>query len=235
MAGLQPGEMVVDIACGTGLVTFPAAEAVGERGEVVGTDLSGAMVEMVSGQAKRLGLQQARFERMGAEQLDLDDASFDAALCGLGLMYVPSPVAAVGEMLRVVRPGGRAVAAVWGQRDRCGWAEIFPIVDSRVRSEVCPMFFQLGTGEALTMLFEQVGFVDVETERLTTVLEYEAEEDALGAAFDGGPVAMAYSRFDESTKEAAHAEYLQSIEPYRNESSYQVPGEFVIVAGRKAE
>jgi ubiquinone/menaquinone biosynthesis C-methylase UbiE len=235
MAGLQPGERVVDIACGTGLVTFPAAEAVGERGEVVGTDLSGAMVEMVSGQAKRLGLQQARFERMGAEQLDLDDASFDAALCGLGLMYVPSPVAAVGEMLRVVRPGGRAVAAVWGQRDRCGWAEIFPIVDSRVRSEVCPMFFQLGTGEALTMLLEQVGFVDVETERLTTVLEYEAGEDALGAAFDGGPVAMAYSRFDESTKEAAHAEYLQSIEPYRNESSYQVPGEFVIVAGRKAE
>lgn len=235
MADLQLGEKVVDIACGTGLVTFPVAEAVGEEGEIVGTDLSGAMVELVSGEAERLGLRQARFERMGAEELELEDGAFDAAVCALGLMYVPSPLAAVTEMLRVLRPGGRAVAAVWGGRDRCGWAEIFPIVDSRVRSEVCPMFFQLGTGETLTMLFEQVGFVDVQTERLSTVLEYEGRDDALGAAFAGGPVAMAYSRFDEATKEVAHAEYLQSIEPYRNGTGYRVPGEFVVVAGRKGE
>jgi SAM-dependent methyltransferase len=86
---------------------------------------------------------------MDAEQLALPDAGFDVALCALGLMHLPDPDAALREMRRVLRPRGRAVLVVWGERARCGWAPLFGIVDAEVRSEVCPLFFGLGQGESL--------------------------------------------------------------------------------------
>ncbi len=231
LADLAPGERVIDIACGTGLVSIPAARAVGSDGELVGTDLSRVMVETAAAEAARAGIGHARFERMDAESLAVPDAAFDAALCALGLMYVPEPLDAVREMRRVLRPGGRAVAAVWGARERCGWAGIFPVVDERVNSEVCPMFFALGTGETLARTFSRAGLEDIESVRISTRLRYGSEDDALGAAFAGGPVAMAYSRFDEPTREGAHAAYLDTISAYRSQAGYDIPGEFVIVRG----
>ena len=191
LAALRPGERALDVACGTGLVTFPAADAVGPGGAVVATDISDQMVAHIAATAAARGLTQVTARRAHAAEQVFGAAAFDAVLCGLGLMYVPEPDAALREMRRVLKPGGRAVVAVWGARARCGWAEIFPIVDRRVQSEVCPMFFQLGTGETLRALMERAGFADVRTDRLSTVLEYASARDAIGAAFVGGPVAMA--------------------------------------------
>lgn len=233
MAALQSGERVVDIACGTGLVSFPAADTVGPDGVLVGTDLSDQMVEQVRGKATDRGTRHAQFRQMDAEALDLETASFDVALCALGLMYFPNPVQSMEEMRRVLRDNGRAVVAVWGARSNCGWADIFPIVDSRVRSEVCPMFFQLGTGNALRMTVEAAGFTNVTVDRISTILHYETAEDAVGAAFAGGPVALAYNRFDENTREEAHGDYLASIAPFRNGGGYDIPGEFVVARGEK--
>lgn len=234
MARLRPGEHVLDVACGTGLVTLPAAEAVGPRGHVTGTDISDVMVATSARRAVQKGLKNTSFRRMDAEELRFPDGSFDAVLCALGLMYVPEPVTALREQFRVLRPGGRAAAAVWGARDRCGWAEIFPIVDRRVRSDVCPLFFQLGTGDALAIAFELAGFDEVRTERISTLMRYDTAEAACGAAFAGGPVALAHSRFDARTREEAHAEYVASIEPFRNGHGYEIPGEFVVTVGRRA-
>lgn len=231
LAELQPDEHVLDVACGTGLVTFPAAAAVGERGRVVGTDLSDRMVERISDEAARRKLDHARFEQMDAETLAFDNGSFDAVLCALGLMYFPNPVKALEEMGRVLRAGGRAVVAVWGRRDRCGWAEVFPIMEARVSSDVCPLFFQLGTGDALRYALERARFRDVEIERIRTHLTYRSAADAIGAAFAGGPVALAYSRFDTPTRVAAHAAYIASIEPCREGEAYRIPGEFVVARG----
>jgi len=231
MAALQPGEQVLDVACGTGLVSFRAVDAVGETGAVVGTDISGEMVETARRYATERHIGNARFERCDAEDLNLDCDPFDAALCGLGLMYVPDPVKALAEMRRLLKPGGRAAAAVWGGRAKCGWAEIFPITDGRVASEVCPMFFHLGTGDMLAHGFTQAGFTDIRSERLEVTLAYASAGEALGAAFRGGPVALAYNRFDDATKQAVHAEYLDSIAAYRNGEGYEIPGEFVAVVG----
>jgi ubiquinone/menaquinone biosynthesis C-methylase UbiE len=231
MAALQPGETVLDIACGTGLVTFRAADAVGPAGAVTGTDISDGMIEQCTRAARERGIRHVEFRRMAAEQTEFPDASFDAALCALGMMYVVDFAQAIREMFRVTRPGGRAVSAVWGRRDRCGWSSIFEIVQRRVQSEVCPMFFQLGTGDLQKMFFEQAGFSDVRSERIQTRLEYASGEEACVAAFAGGPVAMAYSRFDEPTRAGAHAEYLDSIANYRQGSGYVLPGEFVVTAG----
>jgi ubiquinone/menaquinone biosynthesis C-methylase UbiE len=231
LAALRPGERVLDIACGTGLVTWAAAEAVGPRGRVVGTDISDAMIAAARQETIRRGLSTVAFERSDAERLLLPPASVDVALDSLGLMYVADPLGAVREMARVLVPGGRAVAAVWGARSRCGWAEIFPIVDRRVRSEVCPLFFRLGTGDTLRATFEAAGLVDVTVERVSTVMTYASADEACGAAFAGGPVALAHSRFDDRTRSEAHAEYVASIEPYRRGSSYEIPGEFAIARG----
>lgn len=234
MAALRPGERVLDIACGTGLITFPAAITVGPQGSVVGTDISDRMVERGREESARQGLMNVSFQRADAEALDFPESSFDAALCSLGLMYVPDPQNALRQVLRLLKPGGRMGAAVWGQRDRCGWAGIFPIVDARVKSEVCPMFFQLGTGNSLRMAMEMAGFCDVTVHRLANALDYESPEDALGAAFAGGPVALAYAHFDDDIRKEAHAEYLRTIQPYRRGGGYSIPGEFVVALARKS-
>jgi ubiquinone/menaquinone biosynthesis C-methylase UbiE len=231
LAALRPGERVLDVACGTGLVTFRAAEAVGAHGTVVAADISEKMVQHVTDAAATRGLANVTARRAHAEEQVFAAASFDAVLCGLGLMYTPDPALALSEMRRVLVPGGRAVVAVWGARRNCGWAEIFPIVDARVQSEVCPMFFQLGTGDSLRMHFLSSGFTDVRADRLSTTLSYGSPEEAIGAAFVGGPVAMAYSRFDERMRDEAHAEYLESIRPFRRGGGYAIPGEFVIARG----
>lgn len=232
-AALYPNAHVLDVACGTGLVTVVAAQAVGKAGSVVGTDLSSAMVSATIAAAADAGLTNVSVERADAEVLPFPDASFDVVLCALGLMYVPNPQRAIQEMFRVLKVGGRCVVSVWGQRDRCGWAELFPIVDHRVTSEVCPMFFQLGGQDALEDALQIAAFTNVECRRIETILHYASADDACGAAFLGGPVALAYARFDEPTRTDVHAEYLQSIERYRTDQQYHIPGEFVIVRGVK--
>lgn len=233
MAGLQGGERVVDVACGTGLVTLRAAIDVGRRGSVVGVDISEDMIVAATACARARKAENVDFARMDAEKLDFEDDSFDVALCALGLMYAPDPEGAVAEMFRITRSGGRAVCAVWGERRQCGWASIFPIVDARVQSEVCPMFFRIGTGDALRLAFAAAGFSDMSLRRLRTTLIYENADEACAAAFVGGPVALAYSRFSDGMRAEAHEEYLRSIETYRAGEGYAIPGEFVIVAGNK--
>jgi ubiquinone/menaquinone biosynthesis C-methylase UbiE len=231
MAALLPGERVLDVACGTGLITFRSADLVGASGHVVATDISERMVEHIRTIAAARRSANVTACRSHAEESTFDAASFDAVLCGLGLMYTPQPLVALREMRRVLRPGGRAVAAVWGARTHCGWAEIFPIVERRVKSDVCPMFFQLGTGESLRLHLENAGFTEVETSRISTTLEYDSADDAIGAAFVGGPVAMAYSRFDQRTRLEVHGEYLDSIARFSRSNGYAIPGEFVVARG----
>ena len=232
-ARIAPGDRVLDVACGTGLVTLEAARLTGSAGWVLGTDVSEAMVEATQREAARAGLSHVDARRQDAEAPVDCEVPFDVALCALGLMYVPNPTLAVERMRQAVRPGGRVVAAVWGARGRCGWAEIFPIVDARVESDVCPMFFQLGTGDTLAHTFRTAGLEAVTTERLQVTLRYDSPDAALRAAFAGGPVALAYGRFDAPTRDGAHAEYLASIVAFNEGEGYAIPGEFVIGEGRR--
>jgi ubiquinone/menaquinone biosynthesis C-methylase UbiE len=234
VAALAPGERVLDVACGTGVLSHAAARAVGARGSVLGIDISLLMVEAAAGTAAALEYTQCRFERCGAEDLPEAGPGFDVALCGLGLMYVPDPERAIGLMAARLVPRGRVVASVWGRRERCGWAGVFGIIDARVESDVCPLFFRLGTGAALAAAFEGAGLRDVVAERFATVLRYDSARDACKAALMGGPVALAYSRFDASVRAEVDAEYLQSIAPFRRGEGYEVPGEFVVARGAKA-
>lgn len=233
MATLRPGECVLDVACGTGGITFPAARAVAPGGTVVGLHISEEMVRRCAHEAQRRRVERVAFERSEADRIEYPDGMFSSVLCSLGLMYVPDPYSALREFLRVLRPGGQTVTAVWGARANCGWSQIFPIVDARVRSEVCPLFFQLGTGGVLRAALESAGFAEVEVRRISALLHYNSAREAVDAAFAGGPVALAYSRFDDLTRAEAQAEYLASIEKFRAGAGYDLPGEFVVARGVK--
>ena len=228
-------EKILDIFCGTGLVTLPLAEMVQPGGSVTGVDLSEGMVQEACLRAEKKGVENVSFKYMDAEALDLSDNSFDVVICSLGLMYFSYPQKALREMHRVLKPGGRVTALVWGKRDNCGWAGVFPITDRRVQSDVCPLFFQLRTDNMLSKTFEEAGFQDISSHRFSYDLHFRDKQQACTAAFLGGAVALAYQKFDDKTKENVHQEYLDSIKQYHNGKSYDVPGEFVITKGIKPE
>jgi ubiquinone/menaquinone biosynthesis C-methylase UbiE len=230
LAVLKPGDKVLDVACGTGLVSLQAARAVGPQGRVVGVDLSGQMVEAATRRAAGCGLANVGFARMDGEVLDMPGEGFDAALCALGLMYMPEPAQALREMRRVLRPGGRMGLAVWGERARCGWSSVFPIVDAEVASEVCPLFFSLGQEGVLAGLCEKAGFRAVTPHRMQATLAYADADQACDAAFVGGPVALAWARFGPEVRERVRARYLEAIAPWRDGRAYRVPAEFVLVS-----
>jgi ubiquinone/menaquinone biosynthesis C-methylase UbiE len=229
LASPAPGNRVLDIACGTGLVSFEAARAVGPDGHVIGVDLSGRMVDCAERRARHLKLSNCSFARMDAETLALPDVSFDIVLCALGLMYMPDPEQALREIRRVLRPGGRISLLVWGERSKCGWSALFPIVDAEVASEVCPHFFRLGQQDALTRLCVDARFEAIDYRRISTTLTFADATEACNAAFVGGPVALAWSRFSDEVRARVRAGYLHAIESWRHGRAYDIPGEFVIV------
>jgi SAM-dependent methyltransferase len=229
VADIKPGERVIEAACGSGLVTRTLAEIVGPAGYVLATDLSQNMVDLTARNTTGYGW--VATARKSADDLG-EEGSFDAAVCALGLMYVPDPGKAAASMMRAVRPGGRVVATVWGERRNCGWAEIFPIVDARVVSEVCPLFFASGAPGSLRRDFEQAGLRSVEDHRQREVLAFPDERSLLSAMLLGGPVALAVKRFTPETMKEVEDEFLESVKGHRSaDGSYGIPGEFVTVVG----
>jgi ubiquinone/menaquinone biosynthesis C-methylase UbiE len=118
-AELTPGERVLDLGTGTGTVAAKAAAAVGPYGEVVAVDVSPEMLALARHRADQPGGHPYRVAQGRAEAIPATDGSFDAVLASLSLMYAIDREAAARELGRVLRPGGRLVAAAWGGPDVC--------------------------------------------------------------------------------------------------------------------
>jgi ubiquinone/menaquinone biosynthesis C-methylase UbiE len=117
LAGVAPGDRVLDVATGAGAVLVPAANAAGPSGRVVGIDIAPAMVARAAAEIDRLGLANAEARTGDAEALDLPDASFDRALCAFSIFFFPHPERALAELARVLRPGGTVAISSWRMRD----------------------------------------------------------------------------------------------------------------------
>ena len=111
-AGISPGDRVLDVACGTGVLTREVAGRAGPGGAVTGLDLSPEMLAVAARLSPEL-----RWQQGSADALPFPDQSFDAVVSQFGLMFFPDPVAGLREMVRVLVPGGRLAVAVWGSLD----------------------------------------------------------------------------------------------------------------------
>jgi ubiquinone/menaquinone biosynthesis C-methylase UbiE len=114
--GLQPGQRVLDVCCGTGASALPAAEAVGAEGAVLGVDLAADLLALARAKAAARRLAQAEFRQGDLLALDVPDAAFDAVVCVFGIFFVPDLRAAVRALWRPARPGGRLAITTWGPR-----------------------------------------------------------------------------------------------------------------------
>jgi SAM-dependent methyltransferase len=232
-AALRPGERVLDLATGTGVGAFAAAPAVGAGGTVTGIDVSEKMVGLAAARAATGGLTNVVFQRRDMEATGAADGVFDAVTCAFGLMFAADRAAAFAEIARVAAPAGRVSVCVWGRRAACGFAEVFPIVDAHVESEVCPLFFALGVPGALTASFTRAGLTDVVEERVPVTLSWASADEACAAMLEGGAVALAWSRFSAETRAVVRAEYLASLERFRQGDRYDVAAEVVFATVRQ--
>ena len=154
-AGVTRGTRILDICCGPGMLAAGASE----RGaDAIGLDFSLEAIELA-----RTLVPNGRFERGDAQALPYPAASFDAVLCGYGLMHLPEPASALRESLRVLRPGGRAAFSVWDAAGT-GFALVYEAVRARGSMTISlphgPDFFQFGSPERMSAALEEAGFTD---------------------------------------------------------------------------
>lgn len=113
---LTDGARVLDACCGSGASAIPAAHAVGPNGSVVGVDLAENLLELARAKASKLGLQNAEFRTGDITDLPFADDAFDAVVCVFGIFFVPDMQAALRELRRVTRSGGKIAITTWGPR-----------------------------------------------------------------------------------------------------------------------
>ena len=156
-AHVTRGTRVLDMCCGPGML---AAGALQHGAEAIGLDFAVAAVEL----ARKL-VPKGNFQQGDAQALPFPAASFNAVLCGYGLMHLPDPAAALREMLRVLRPGGRMAVSVWDATG-FGFALVYEAVRARGSIDVAlphgPDFFQFGSPERMLAALVEAGFADVE-------------------------------------------------------------------------
>ncbi len=116
-AQLSPGLHVLDLASGTGEPSLSVAAAVGPQGRVVATDLVREMLQVAEENASSRGIKNIEFHAANAEELPFPDRHFDRVTCRFGIMFIPDIQKALGEMRRVLKPGGRVSFLTWGSRE----------------------------------------------------------------------------------------------------------------------
>lgn len=133
LAALHPGSRVLDVGCGTGASALPAAEATGPNGQVVGLDVAELMLGRARHKAGILGLSNIDFRCADMSNTGEPDESFDAVIGVFSIFFVPDMERQVAELWRLVRPGGRLVLTVWGERSFAPGADIFTEEMRRLR------------------------------------------------------------------------------------------------------
>src|SRR5215218_1076485 len=166
MAALQPGERVLELACGPGGLGLAAAERVAPGGEVVLSDVAAEMTAIASARAEAIGLDNVATFELDLERIDQPDGSYDLVLCREGLMFAADPALAAGEIRRVLRPGGRVAIAVWGPRERNPWLgvvldSVSAQLDRPVPPPGVPGPFSLDDAGRLAALLAEAGLTDV--------------------------------------------------------------------------
>ena len=216
-AGLFPGAVVLDVATGTGVVARQAAAAVGPLGKVFACDLSAGMLAFAASKPSLPGSAPIEYLECSATALAASEASFDAVLCQQGLQFFSNREAALREMHRVARQGGRVIVSTWAAERPLG---LFgPMVDAMVDSgmdEPFPRAFDsssYGLGaRRLEELFLKAGFAGVSVETAQMDALWETTEDAV-ETLNGTPFAPLVAALDEQWRQRLRTLYLERLAP----------------------
>ncbi len=172
MAAVGPGARVLDVAAGAGEQTVAAARRVGTGGFVLATDISPSILRFALGTAREAGLANVETLELDGERHDtLPEASFDAAISRVGLIYFPDQQRALAGIRRAVKPGGRFAAVVYSTPDRNAFFSL-PVGIIRRRAQLPPPLpgqpgpFSLGAEGVLAKALQQAGFRDVEVRKV---------------------------------------------------------------------
>jgi ubiquinone/menaquinone biosynthesis C-methylase UbiE len=179
--GVAQGQRVLDVACGTGIVARVAADRLVEVGKVAGLDLNPSMIKV----ARRLQPHVDWYEG-DATDMPFSDASFDAVLCQAGLMFFPDPVAALREMRRVLRSGGKLAVQVWGTSD--GYELTAELLEETSGKEIADIFrapFSMAEPSLLPELLAKAGFDSPQLETYEKPARFGSIEAFLRTEIDG--------------------------------------------------
>ena len=202
VAGLQSGERVLDVACGTGVVTRLAAERVGAEGAVSGLDVNPGMLAVARSETPP-DISVAWYEA-SAESMPLPDEAFDVVLCQMGLQFVPDKLAALREMRRVLHAGGRVFVTVPGPKP-----PIFAIMTDALARHLGPqvasfadLVFSLHDTDELTELMSSAGFRKIDVRAKPRTLRLPAPAKFLWQYIQSTPLAEAVAQAGRDKRDA---------------------------------
>ena len=235
-AALRPGEAVLDVACGTGVISRIAATAVGEAGSVTAVDVAPDMLE-VAAATPAPGGAPIEWREADAGALPLPDGSFDVVLCQLGLMFFDDQSAAIEEMRRVLEPGGRVVINTPG-RIQPLFENLSRAISDHINPELggfVKAVFSMHDRDVLARLLTEHGFVDVDAVDYVAALDLPAPAEFLWQYINITPMAELVAEAAEETKAAMEAQMATTCELLVVDGRVPLDQPAVLAVGRRSD
>lgn len=209
-ADLQSGHQVLDVACGTGVLTRAAAQQVAPTGSAVGVDINAGMLAIAKRQAPHV-----EWRLAPAESLPFDDRQFDVVVSQFGLMFFADRQQSIREMMRVLRSGGRLAVAVWDTLDNTpGYAAMARLLQRLFGAEVAQALYapyNLGDRAELQAVFARAGVPDVKIETRTGTARFPSIQDWVYTDIKGWTLAEV---LDDAQFERLQIEAERALQPF---------------------
>lgn len=240
MAGVMAGSRVLDVAAGAGEQTLLIARLVGPQGHVLATDLSPALVALARQKLDGAGFGRVETQVADGEALEVAAASFDAAVCRLGLMFFPDPLQGLREMLRALRPGGGACTMVFSRPEKNPCLTL--LMATALKHAGLPSrdpflpggLLSLGQPGHLDALFKSAGFHDVATTAIDAVFCLPSVDDYLAfVRSSASPILAILAQLPPAAAAAAWAEMRERLDVFSTAQGWAGPNELLLTAGRR--
>jgi ubiquinone/menaquinone biosynthesis C-methylase UbiE len=234
-AGLKPGDHVLDIAAGTGDQSLLAARIVGPGGSILATDISGDMLAIATRVVQQEGVTNITTRVMDAQQLDLQDDTFDAVICRLGLMLLPHPHQALREIHRVLKPGGKLAALVWSSPQHNPlWSLPLGILSQYASgaSSTGPNPFALSDPGVFEQELTEAGFHMVSARALPFESHYSSSEAFLNST-GRRLIAGVVGQLTPHEQEQLLSEVRQALSQFEGPQGLVAPAELLLGVGSK--
>jgi SAM-dependent methyltransferase len=237
-AGIDGGDRVLDVGCGTGALARLAARRA-RWGHAVGVDLSTPMIDQARAEAAAEGVANVTFEVADAQVHPFARESFDVAVSHFGAMFFADPAEAFANIAAALRPRGRLGVVCPQSMDRCDWygAPLAALLGHRPTPEEAPSaMFSLSDADLVEQLLTGAGFDEVQLRPLDASLWFG---DSPGVAADfylgSGPVRALLERPGSSlTEESARHALERAVTPFLTRDGVRIPGAHWLVTARRA-